>query len=64
MSNEYHMYLGDGVYVELELELGRIILKTMRETGEHFIYLEPGEFYALIKFATRIRWLEKGQLLS
>ena len=63
MSNEDRIstYLGDGVYAELEF--GSILLKTERETGVHFIYLEPPEFDALINFAIKIGWLEKGQQL-
>ena len=55
-------YLGDGLYAEFDGAM--IVLKTPRETGEHYVALEPEVFEALIQFAIKIEWLKKGQILQ
>lgn len=62
MNDPRQVYLGDGVYASYRGP--DIELKTEREHGEHFICLEPEVFEALIQFAMKIGWLEKGQVLK
>ena len=61
-----NFYIGDGVdaFYTPGWPYGQIMLKTERETGTHFIALEPPEFDMLLRFAKRIGWLEKGQILK
>ncbi len=54
-------YIGDGVYVQHD-GFG-IMLKTQREAGAHWVYLEPEVFEALLQYAIKIKWLKKGQVI-
>ena len=60
--NKAAIYLGDGLYAETD-GFG-IILTAPRENGEHYVYLEPDVFDAILQFAMKIGWLKKGQTLQ
>jgi hypothetical protein len=46
-------YIGDSVYAEFDGN--GIMLKTPRETGEHYIYLEPEVLQSLFELVEEIR---------
>lgn len=53
MSSEY---LGDGAYASFNGS--QITLSTDRDGVEHYVYLEPEVFAALMTFAKRVGWLK------
>lgn len=52
VTTEQSIYLGDGVYVSFTGYDFK--LYTKRESGEHYIFLEPNMIEALHKFYTSI----------
>ena len=52
-------YIGDGVYVEFD-GFG-LKLWTQREGGEHWIYLEPSVYHALLAFVERIKEVDRNE---
>ena len=57
-------YLGDGLYASFDGF--QIVLRAPRETGEHFVALEPSIYSAFVEFAAReCGWTERrSPLLS
>jgi len=49
----YERSLGDGLYAEFDGY--HIILKTQRDTEEHYVALEPEVFSALIEYEKDLR---------
>ena len=45
-------YLGDGLHAEFDG--WQIVLRTPRESGDHWVALEPETFTALLRFAGHI----------
>lgn len=63
MSNEYEeVYIGDGVYARWDGF--SVLLKTERDNGTHYIYLEPAHVERIVKLvdqAPRIAKRREGQ---
>jgi hypothetical protein len=48
VSNEFEkVYIGDGVYARWDGMT--VLLETERDTGKHYIYLEPGHVASIAK---------------
>jgi hypothetical protein len=63
MSNEFEeVYVGDGVYARWDGMA--VLLKTERDNGTHYIYLEPQHIENIVKLIAsepRIAKRRKGQ---
>lgn len=63
MSNEYEeVYIGDGVYARWDGMT--VLLKTERDGGTHYIYLEPAHIEYIVKLmeqSPRIARRREGQ---
>jgi len=48
-------YLGDGLYASYDAATDMFVLRAPRETGDHWVGLEPPVFREFIEFAERCR---------
>jgi hypothetical protein len=58
-SREHEEYLGDGLYASFDG--WQVVLRAPRETGDHFVALEPAILARLVEFISGLRERFPGQ---